>query len=170
MPLQTKASQKITIENATLSDLDTLHQIEELSFGGDKSASKEAFFYRLSNYPEWFFKAQSNGKTVGFINGCPSKQKYITDDLFQKGSDFDKDGENILIFGLAVHPDSRNKGIAHTLMETILRKAKQSGKKRVALTCKQSLIDFYKSFGYKKIGESKSKIANIKFFDMEISF
>lgn len=165
MPSDSKLSFSIT--KASPEDLDELHKIERLCFGGGKAASRQAFLYRLTNFPDYFLKAEAGGKIAGFVNGCPSDQSYITDDLFLAGSPFKASGQNLLIFGLAVHPDFRRQGIAHTLMEQILRAAKADGKKRVSLTCEEHLIPFYEAFGYKNHGVSKSVIGGIKFFDME---
>ena len=157
----------LTIVNADLADLQALHEIEELSFSG-KAASLDAFRYRLEKYSRWFFKAVSDEKIVAFINGCSSDRKYITDDLYLAGSPFLEEGENLLIFGLAVLPEFQGKGIARLLMERILTQAIKSGKKRASLTCKQSLIPFYEKLGYRNHGLSLSAVGGIKFYDMEL--
>lgn len=159
---------EIIISNAAIGDIDALYEIESLSFSKEKAASRDAFEYRLNNFPQWFYKAEYKGRIVGLIDGSPSNKKYITDDLYQADGDFDEQGENLLIFGLAVHPDFRRRGIAHKLMKHILRMAKESGKKRASLTCKESLITFYESFGYRNYGISESVIGNVTSYDMEI--
>ena len=158
----------ITISRAKTADLDELHRIEELCFGSGKAASREAFLFRLTHYPQWFLKASIGRKTAGLINGCPSDQKYITDNLYLAESTFNLQGENLLIFGLAVHPEFRKLGIAHALMDHILKAAREGGKKRVSLSCKESLVPFYEGFGYTNHGASDSTIGGIKFFDMEM--
>ncbi len=159
---------EIRISNALAADTDALYEIEALSFPPEKAAAYDAFVYRLKNFPQWFFKAEYNGKIVGLIDGSPSQKKYITDDLYRADGGYDKNGDNLLIFGLAVHPDFRNQGIAHKLMKHILRIAKEHGKKRVSLTCKESLITFYESFGYRNHGISKSVLGDVVSYDMEI--
>lgn len=160
---------EIVISNAAAADIDALHEIEVLSFSAEKAATYEAFEYRLKNFPEWFFKAEYNGKIVGLIDGSVSNNTYITDDLYEADGGFDKDGENLLIFGLAVHPDFRKRGVAHKLMKRALYEAKQAGKSRVSLTCKEALIGFYESFGYSNHGISKSVLGDVVSYDMEIN-
>lgn len=160
--------EEITISNAEKDDIDELYEIETLSFSKDKAASYEAFKYRLGNFPQWFYKAEYKGKIVGLIDGSPSNRKYITDDLYEADGEFDKNGENLLIFSLAVHPDFRHNGIAHKLMEHILSEAKKQGKKHVSLTCKEKLIQFYESFGYSNHGISESVIGDVVSYDMEL--
>jgi O-acetylhomoserine (thiol)-lyase len=162
--------EEITVSQALPEDIDALHEIEKRSFSPEQAASYEAFLYRLKNYPEWFFKAEYKGKIIGLTDGSPSSQKYITDDLYKSGGAFDKNGENLLIYGLAVHPDYRHKGAAHKLMEHILNKAKEQGKTHVSLTCKEALIPFYESLGYHNHGISESVQGNVVSYDMETDF
>lgn len=159
---------EVVISNATVDDLNELHEIETLAFSAGRAASREAFLYRLENFPQWFYKAEFDGKIVGLIDGSSSDRKYITDDLYQADGVFDECGENLLIFGLAVHPDFRKQGIAHQLMLHILSSAKEKGKKRASLTCKRNLIGFYAGFGFGNHGVSKSVVGGVKSYDMEI--
>ena len=158
----------ILIKQAELRDATLLYIIEKLSFPPDKAASLEAFEYRLSNSPQWFLKAELDGRTMGLINGSSSEQPYITDDVYERDGGFSETGENLLIYGLAVHPVYRHLGIAHKLMTAFLEKAVSAGKKHVSLTCKESLIGFYESFGYSNHGISESVKGNIVNYDMEI--
>ena len=160
---------EIVISFATASDLDDLHEIESLCFLEGNAASKEAFLYRLENFPSWFFKATISGKIIGFINGCSSRQRFITDDLFKTDMPYDEKAENFLIFGLAVHPEFRNRSAAKKLMNTALEFARARKKRRAALTCEERLIPFYESFSFKNVGVSKSCIGGLKYFDMEIA-
>ena len=162
------SASKVTITNASLADADELHNIEALSFSSAQAAGKDAFIYRLTKFPQWFFKAEIDGKIVGLVNGSSSKHRFITDDLYLPEGDFDEDGESLLIYGLAVHPDYRKNGIAHELLSRILCVAKARGKKRASLTCKESLIGFYESFGFRNHGVSESVIGDVVSYDMEI--
>ena len=160
---------KIQISNASLSDLDALHELERDAFTDGNSASREAFEYRLTEFPQWFFKAVYNDRIIGFINGSPSDKQFITDDLFLSGASFNADAENFLVFGLVVHRDFRGLGIASSLMRNALSVSKERGKKRAALTCEKSLIPFYEQFGFNNCGVSESVVGGIQYFDMEIT-
>ena len=159
----------ITIKKAEISDLDDLHKIEKLSFSPQQAAGRDAFLYRLTNFPQWFYKAELEGRIIGLVNGSSSDRKYITDDLYRADGGYDERGENLLIYGLAVHPDFQRKGVAHELLLYILNVAKKSGKKRASLTCKESLIGFYESFGFRNHGISESVIGDVVSYDMEIA-
>lgn len=158
----------VIIQQAELSDLDELHNIECLAFPPEKAASKEAFAYRLNHFPQWFFKAESYGQIVGLIDGSRSDKPYITDDLYEQDGGFDYNGEHLLIYGLAVHPKFRHNNIAHSLMAHILEKAATAGIRHVSLTCKESLIGFYESMGYSNHGISESIKGNVVSYDMEV--
>lgn len=161
-------SSEIIIKQAELSDLDELHGIECISFPPEKAASREAFEYRLTHFPQWFFKAELDGKIIGLIDGSRSDKPHITDDLYEQGGGFNDKGENLLIYGLAVHPDLRHRKVAHRLMEHMLSAARTAGVAHVSLTCKESLIVFYESMGYSKHGVSESVKGNVTSFDMEL--
>ena len=159
---------EIKISQANLSELDELHEIERLSFSPEKAASYEAFEYRLNKFPQWFFKAEYGGKIIGLIDGSSSAQPYITDELYESGGEYDDNGANLLIYGLAVHPDYRRLGAAHKLMEHFLNAAMAAGKTHVSLTCKESLIGFYEGMGYSSHGLSESVLGNVVSYDMEL--
>lgn len=161
-------SDNIRITQAELADARELHEIEVLSFPPEKAASLEAFEYRLREFPQWFFKAESDGRIIGLINGSSSNKPYITDDLYEQGGDYDDSGEDLLIYGLAVRPEYRHSGIAHRLMEAFISAAKNADKKHISLTCKEGLIGFYESLGYTKRGISDSVKGNITNYDMEM--
>lgn len=161
-------SADIIIKQAELSDLDELHNIECLAFPPEKAASREAFEYRLAHFPQWFFKAEIAEQIVGLIDGSRSDKPYITDDLYEQDGGFDDNGEHLLIYGLAVHPDFRHKKIAHRLMTHILSSAGAAGVHHVSLTCKESLIGFYEGMGYSNHGISQSVKGNVVSFDMEV--
>lgn len=156
------------ISKASLSDLEELSALEYLGFPADEAASKEAFEYRLKNFPEWFLIARSEGKIIGLINGILSEKELITDDVYLPDSESGSDGKNLLLFGLVVHPDYRKKGIAAELMKAILEKAKTKAIKHAALTCRHRLIPYYEKFGFKNVGVSESVIGNVTWNDMVI--
>ena len=162
------AENNIVIRRADLSDIKALHEIESLGFPPGKAATAEAFEYRLTHFPEWFFKAEADGVIAGLINGSCSDQPYITDDLYKQGSAYSPDADNLLIYGLAVHPDFRHTGLAHRLMDHFIKAARENGKKHISLTCKESLIGFYEGMGYKSHGVSESVIGDVVSYDMEM--
>ena len=161
-------SEEIEITSADITDLDEIAKLESICFSPKKAASKKAFEYRLSNYPQWFLAAKKDGRIVGLIDGTSSDKAYITDDVYRVGGEYDDNGKTLLIFGLEVHPDYRGSGIARKLINNILKKASENGKTRVSLTCVEKLIPFYENFGFKNHGISKSVLGDEPNYDMVI--
>lgn len=159
----------IEFTDAAAKDIDEIAELERISFSKGEGASREAFEYRLKEYPQWFVTARHNGKIIGIINGASSRRDFITDDVYESGGDFDESGKSLLLFGLAVHPDYQHRGIAHELMKRILLKAKEQNKVRAVLTCHEERIPFYEELGYRNCGKSKSEKGNQNHYDMEIT-
>lgn len=162
--------ENIIITQADIADIERLHEIEQQCFPPEKAAGRDAFEYRLKNFPQWFLKAEVGGVIAGLIDGSRSDRLYITDDLYDEGSAFSDKGDNLLIYGLAVAPEYRHRKIAHRLMAAILDKARGENLRHISLTCKGSLIPFYESFGYTNHGLSESVKGDVVSYDMEINF
>ena len=71
-----------------------------------------------------------------------------------------------MIFGLASAPDRRGEGIASALMNHMISFCRQTGMKRIVLTCKEGLIPFYRRFGYVSHGVSASVHGGAVWYDM----
>ena len=52
-------------------------------------------------------------------------------------------------------------------MKAYLAKARQAGKRRVVLTCKEKLIHYYERFGFSNCGVSQSVHGGAVWYDME---
>ena len=71
-----------------------------------------------------------------------------------------------MVFGLAVHPDCRNNGIAAALLRRLLDFAREQGMSQVILTCKQEKIPYYQKFGFQNRGVSASEHGGAVWYDM----
>ena len=132
----------------------------------DLSAYSEALEKYLSENE--IASATSREKYALSLIAAGKDSPYITDDLYDEGSDYNDSGENLLIYGLAVHPVYRHQGIARSLMSAFIEAARQAGKTHISLTCKESLITFYESLGYTNHGVSESVKGNVTSYDMEM--
>ena len=159
---------EVKLDGADINDLDEIAKLEITSFSAEKAASKTAFEYRLKNFSEWFITARHEGEIVGLINAAPTDRDYITDDVYLSGGYYNKDGKSLFVYGLEVHPDFRHKGIADKLINTLIKKAKEAGKTRIALTCSENLITFYQAHGLQYNGISRSVIGDEVSYDMSI--
>ena len=160
----------INIRKVRAEDLDTVSEVEAACFPEAEAATKASLEQRINTFPESFFVAESDGKIIGFINGCITGETTIHDELFSDATLHIPDGEYQAIFGLDVIPEYRNKGIAAQLMNYMIDASKLNGRKGVILTCKEHLINYYSKFGFKNKGISKSEHGGAKWYDMILEF
>lgn len=157
-----------TIRNVTIGDIDCVANVESICFPASEAAQKEVFRERIAAFSDFFLVAESEGKIIGFINGCVTNSPVIYDEMFLSTSQHDPDGENLAVFGLDVLPQYRRQGMAAALMKSFIARAMQNGKKRVILTCKKRLIHYYESFGFVNEGVSLSKHGGAEWYDMTL--
>lgn len=160
----------IHIRQAVLSDLDAIVQIEAICFPSSEAASKEHLQQRLKAFTESFFVAETEGEIIGFINGAIVNENAICDAMFEVVTFHNPNGTYQSIFGLDVLPNYQHQGIATKLMNHIIDSAKSSGRKGLILTCKEALIPFYSTFGYRNQGLSLSAHGGAAWYDMTLLF
>ena len=158
----------MSIRTATIEDLNTISEIENLCFSAEEAASLETLEKRLKTFPHHFFVLEENGKIVGFINGMVTDNDVIIDEMFKNTSLHDDNGKWQSVFGLAVSPDFQKKGYAGQLIDHIIAVSKQQNQKGVVLTCKAKLVPYYKKFGFYDAGISNSVYAGLVWHDMRI--
>ena len=153
------------IRTVTAADLDAVTALEAACFPPAEAATREAFAYRIETFPERFFVAERQGRIIGLVNGCASDLPAIDDRLFEPQG-HDPQGKNQMVFGLAVHPDCRNNGIAAALLRRLIGFAREQGMNQVILTCKQEKIPYYQKFGFQNRGVSASEHGGAVWYDM----
>lgn len=153
------------IRTVTAADLDAVTALEAACFPPAEAATREAFAYRIETFPERFFVAERQGRIIGLVNGCASDLPAIDDRLFEPQG-HDPQGKNQMVFGLAVHPDCRNNGIAAALLRRLVDFAREQGMNQVILTCKQEKIPYYQKFGFQNRGVSASEHGGAVWYDM----
>ncbi|WP_461206229.1 GNAT family N-acetyltransferase [Clostridium sp. DL1XJH146] len=157
---------KLKIRIASMNDLDSITKIEQICFPMAEGATKKALKERLSVFPEGFLVAELNNKIIGFINGGITNETHIQDEFFQTMDLHIQNGDNVVIFGLDIHPEYQRNGYAEELMNNFIENAKKNNRKRILLTCKEHLIKYYSKFGYINEGVSQSVHGGAKWYDM----
>lgn len=160
-------SLSILIRNVTPADLDGVCAVENAGFPPAEGATRAAFQYRISAFPQWFLVAEDAGQVVGLLNGPSTGKRFLCDELYEPGG-ADEGGDALAILGLAVLPAYRKQGIAARLMEEYIARARTAGKRRIVLTCKEGLIPYYEKFGYQNRGVSASVHGGVVWYDMEL--
>ena len=161
--------QDFTVRAVRQDDLESIAEIEAVCFPAAEAASRDSFKERIAAFPESFLVAEADGKLIGYINGCATDSPVIYDELFYSTTHHNQNGENLTIFGLAVIPEFRKQGVASQLMKHFVQTAKNLGKRKVILTCKERLIRYYECFGYVNNGISKSTHGGTQWFDMTLA-
>lgn len=160
---------EIVIRGVKKEDLDKIAGIEAECFPAAEAASKHSIEERIATFPKSFFVAEKDGKIIGFINGCATNSPIIYDALYHDTSHHIPDGESLTVFGLDVLPEHQRQGIAAKLMNHYIETARNDGRKRVILTCKDRLVHYYEYFGFVNNGISESTHGGAQWFNMTLT-
>ena len=143
-------------------------EIERICFPPNEACTREMMIRRVEKAPDLFLVAvdKESGKAAGFLNGLATNEQKFRDEFFTDAGLHDPKGDNIMLLGLDVLPEYQHRGIASALMRHMIRDAKEKGRKGLILTCKERLIGFYESFGYRNLGRSRSEHGGAVWYDM----
>ncbi len=147
---------QITIRPVTLSDLDRCASIEATCFKPSEAATRERIQARIEQFPQGFYLAECNGQAAGMVNACATDSDDLSQDDLKKMVGHDDDGQNMVIFSLAVLPQFQGHGIARRLMQHFIDRSREMKKTRILLLCKDYHIEFYRNLGYRHGGLSPS--------------
>lgn len=160
---------KFKIVRAQKANADELAAVEAICFPPEEAATRERFAARLDAFGEWFFVAKDeDGKIIGLINGMATDEESIADEMFEDASLHKPNGRVQTVFGLDVLPGWRHNGVAGALMGAFVDAARQAGRQKVTLTCKQRLIGMYEHFGFRLMGRARSEHGGAEWFDMDL--
>ena len=160
----------VLIRQATMEDLDAVTRVEAICFPEAEAATRDSLSQRISAFPESFFVMEKEGTVIGFINGAVTNEQTIRDEMFEDAGLHDPDGAYQSIFGLDVVPEYQHQGLASRLMHHLIEDARAKGRKGLILTCKDRLIGFYETFGYRSMGISASVHGGAVWYDMILEF
>ncbi|NUN11035.1 GNAT family N-acetyltransferase [Candidatus Micrarchaeota archaeon] len=114
---------KIKLSKATSSDLDELHELEQLCFDKKNRISKKALKDRL-NHSDVFIARDHQGKIIGMVSGRAIKRTTAELSNIMRSTTSDTPrpnwfGNAYYLENIAVHPNWRHAGIATELMNWI---------------------------------------------------
>ena len=158
------------IRLATIHDLDCISQIEHACFPPAEAATKDAFYDRLSVYPDHFWLLELDATVIGFIDGMVTNETAISDAMFEHAKLHNKEGAWQAIFGVTILPEYRNKGYAALIMHRVIADAKSQQRKGCILTAKSTMVGYYEKFGFKSHGISNSVHGGEIWYDMRLEF
>ncbi len=158
------------IRTADLSDIPALAAVEAECFPAAEAASPEEIRERVEAYPNHFWLLFDDDKLVSFVDGFCTDLRDLNDEMYADASMHDENGDWQMIFGVNTIPSARKKGFAGKLLRTAIENARVSGRKGLVLTCKDKLVDYYASFGFKKEGISDSTHGGAVWYQMRLEF
>ncbi len=160
----------VNIRSACAEDAVRIAEIEAVCFPPAEAAGEDDIKKRIAAFPENFLVAEVTGRTVGFINGCTTDKPVLGDELYHDAGLHRRNGEIQTVFGLDVLPDYRCQGVARVLLNELISLSRSRGKKAVILTCKEHMLPFYESFGFRNHGVADSQHGGALWYDMQLWF
>jgi len=159
------------IRTATMEDLAAVTAVEATCFPPNEAATEADFAARLAVYPNHFWLLErEDGTLVSFINGMVTDEPLLRDEMYENAALHREDGAWQMIFGVNTLPDCRRQGFAGLVMERVIADARAQGRRGCVLTCKEALIHYYESFGFRREGVSRSTHGGVVWYDMRLTF
>lgn len=158
------------IRTATMEDLEAVTAVEAACFPAAEAATQDEFAARLAVYPNHFWLLEEDGRLVSFINGLVSDEPTIRDEMFADAAFHNEQGAWQMVFGVNTLPEYRRRGLAGEVMRRVIADAKAQGRKGCVLTCKDRLVHYYETFGYRSEGVSASTHGGAVWYDMRLTF
>ncbi len=159
---------KYTIRMVAPDDLTACHTIEARCFSPAEAAWASSIETRIQTYPEGFLVAEYDGEVVGQINSGSTYKDDITDEEFKQLIGHDPDGQNIVIFSLSVLPQFQKQGLGDQLLGSFIKQARDMGKAKVMLLCKDKLVAYYTRHGFENEGTSASTHGGEQWVEMTL--
>ena len=155
----------VDIRPANKHDVDGCFRTESACYTSD-GATREKILKRIMLFPEGFLIAASEGKIIGLINSASTDKEDITDEELKDMVGHVKDGENMVVFSLAVLPEFRGNGISKQLMARFIEVSKAMKKEKILLICKSELVPYYQNYSFLYGGKSNSKHGGFEWHEM----
>lgn len=159
------------IRTATMADLAAVTAVEAACFPAAEAATERDFAARLAVYPNHFWLLEADdGTLVSFINGLVTDEPTLRDEMYENAGFHDENGAWQMIFGVNTMPEYRRRGLAAQVMERVIADARAQGRKGCVLTCKEKLLHYYETFGFRNEGVSESVHGGVVWYDMRLTF
>jgi ribosomal protein S18 acetylase RimI-like enzyme len=160
----------MNIRTATMADLSQLAEIEAICFPAAEAASMDFIQARLTAFPNHFWVLEEDEHIISFVNGMVTNQPDLTDNLYEDAALHTEDGQWQMIFGVDTLPDYRKKGCAGQLLLRAISDAREQGRLGLVLTCKDRLVHYYASFGFRDEGVCGSTHGGAVWHQMRLTF
>ena len=145
--------------------------VNETPEAAAEAAPEASFRARLKTYPESFWVMTDEAdRPVAMVNGMCTDTPDLHDEMYENAALHREDGAWQMIFGVNTLPRYRRQGCAARVMERVIADARAQGRKGCVLTCKDQLIRYYETFGFRNEGVSASTHGGVVWYDMRLTF
>ena len=159
------------IRTATLEDLAAVTAVEAACFPAAEAATEADFAQRLAAYPNHFWLLEEDdGTLVSFVDGMVTDEPTLRDEMYENAALHNEDGAWQMIFGVNTLPAYRRRGCAGQLLRRAIDDARTQGRRGCVLTCKEALVHYSESFGFRNEGVSGSTHGGAVWYDMRLTF
>ena len=107
------------IRTAAPGDLAALAAVEAACFPPAEAASPAALADRLAAWPGHFLLLWDGDRLAGFVNGMPTDEPDLRDEMYENAALADEAGAWQMIFGLDVAPAYRGRGLSGRLLDAL---------------------------------------------------
>ncbi len=155
----------ISVRGATVADLERCFELEVAGYPEDEAATFEKLSFRLTRAPDLFKVAidPSTGLVIGFIVATKTSSSRLTHESM---SSHDENGQLTCIHSVCVSKDFRRRGIALTLLHSLVDE-KVAKHTKLALLCKTDLVTSYEKAGFGMVGPSQVVHGQEQWFEMQ---
>lgn len=95
---------EMILREARSSDLGQIIALEQACFLPEQAASPSALKERIERFGPHFLVAEKEGTIAGMINGMPTNETDLCDEMYEGTHLYDPAGEHIMIFGVDTLP------------------------------------------------------------------
>ncbi|MDP8262417.1 MAG: GNAT family N-acetyltransferase [Candidatus Ancaeobacter aquaticus] len=142
----------IKIKQIQDNDLDDVLDMQKQSFLKEYQEERDTYKRKLDYYPEGNKLLTYDGQNAGYIISHPSCENHVHELNKQEMSSTGE--ENCMyLHDLAIHPEYRNKGLTHVLMEYFHSLTHKEGYKTQALVAVQNSKSFWEKHEFKSVKE-----------------
>ena len=159
------------IRTAVPGDLAAVTAVEAACFPAAEAATEAEFAQRLAHYGDHFWLLETEeGQLVSFVDGMVTDEPTLRDEMYENAALHNGQGAWQMIFGVNTLPEYRRQGCAGQLLKRVIADARARGRRGCVLTCKEALVHYYESFGFRSEGLSVSTHGGAVWYDMRLTF
>eukprot|EP00239_Pterosperma_sp_CCMP1384_P007878 CAMPEP_0197855514 /NCGR_PEP_ID=MMETSP1438-20131217/26783_1 /TAXON_ID=1461541 /ORGANISM="Pterosperma sp., Strain CCMP1384" /LENGTH=194 /DNA_ID=CAMNT_0043470653 /DNA_START=232 /DNA_END=816 /DNA_ORIENTATION=+ len=149
-------------------DTPRVAELEAAGFPEDEAASLESIQFRCDRAGDLFLVAVKGENIIGFVNGTLTAGSKLHHDTM---SQHDPSGETLCIHSVCVQQDQRRNKVGTKMLKSYIQfvQASTPSIRRIALICKEYLVEFYTSCGFEMVGPSDIVHGKDPWFEMSIT-